>query len=252
MIQAIKRVIPASMRPWLRRQRQAAEKKLLHFDRVTNWSVLRRVTPYRIEFGQRRGQCIDRYYIEQFLASHRDLIQGRVAEFCDPEYIVRFGGDKVVQADVLDLNEQNYDRTLTVDLTKPDQVPEDLFDCIIATQVLLVIRDYQVAIRSLYKMLKEGGGVLVTVPGISPLVKGALIGGVGDDWWRFTRRSAEYEFSSVFGAGQVQAETYGNVLTATALLHGLVSQELTAQELAHNDPSYEVVIGIKATKVSEP
>lgn len=245
-------MIPDSMRPWLRRQRRVVDRKLLYFDRVTNWSVLRRVTPYRIEFGQRRGQCIDRYYIEEFLASHRDVIRGRVAEFCDSEYISRFGGDQVVQVDVLDVNERNYDRTLTVDLAKPHEAPEALFDCIIATQVLLVIRDYRAAIRALHKMLKDGGVLLVTVPGISPLVTGDLIGGAGDDWWRFTRRSAEYEFGSVFGTGQVRAQTYGNVLTATAFLHGLVSEELKVEELAHHDPLYEVVIGIKATKVSVP
>ena len=250
MIRIIKQMIPGFMRPWLRRHRQTVEKKLLYFDRVTNWSVLRRVTPYRVEFGQRRGQCIDRYYIEAFIASRRDVIQGRVAEFCDCEYITQFGGDKVVQVDVLDVNEHNYDRTLTVDLSQPDRAPEALFDCIIATQVLLLIRDYRAAIDSLYKMLKVGGVLLVTVPGISPVVTGALVGGVGEDWWRFTGRSAAHDFGAVFGEEQVRVQTYGNVRTATAFLHGLVSQELTAEELVHHDPSYEVVIGIQATKVS--
>ena len=41
---------------------------------------------------------------------------------------------------------------------------------------------------------------------------------------------------------------YGNVLTATAFLHGLVQEELTRDELEYHDPDYEVIIGIKATK----
>lgn len=234
----------------MRRRWQRVEKKLLPFDRVTNWSVLRRVKPYRIEFGQRRGKCIDRYYIEAFVASHCDVIRGRVAEVGDSGYISRFGGEKVVQVDVLDLNERNLDRTLTVDLAKPDQAPEGLFDCIIATQVLLLIRDYESAIRSLHKMLKDGGVVLITVPGISPQVIGSMVGGTGEDWWRFTGRSAQYAFSRVFGEEQVHTQTYGNVLTAIAFLHGLVVQELTAEELNYHDPIYEVIIGVSATKRS--
>ena len=43
-------------------------------------------------------------------------------------------------------------------------------------------------------------------------------------------------------------QPYGNVLTATAFLYGLVQEELTRQELEFHDPDYEVVIGVKATK----
>lgn len=248
MLKRVKQMLPEPTRIWLRRQRQAGEKRLLYFDRVTNWSTLRRLQPYRIEFGSRRGQCVDRYYIEKFLAAHQDAIHGRVAEVCDSEYTARFGSGRVEQADVLDINEQNSLRTITVDLSQPDQVSEGIFDCIIATQVLLFIRDYAAAIRSLHKMLKPDGTLLVTIPGISPLVTGNMVGGTGDDWWRFTGRSARYEFASVFGEEQVQVQTYGNVLTATAFLYGLVSQELTAEELEHHDPDFEVTIGVKAKK----
>lgn len=246
----VKQFVPSATRAWLRRQRQAGEKKLLRFDRVTNWSVLRRVEPFRPEFGRRRGQCLDRYYIEAFLASQQEAIRGRVAEIGGAEYTARFGGDRVERSDVIDLNEENTSRTLTIDLARPQDAPEGLFDCILATQVLLVIRDYRSAMQSLYKMLKEGGVLLLTVPGISPLVTGHMISGVGEDWWRFTGRSVGYEFGNVFGHGQVEVQTYGNVLTATAFLHGLVAQELTAEELHYHDPAFEVMIGVKAVKQS--
>ncbi len=245
---SMKYLIPASARAWLRRQRQAGDKKLLYFDRITDWSVLRRVRPYRDEFGRRRGQCVDRYYIEKFLAEHQEAIRGRVAEVGSAEYTVRFGGSKVEQSDVLDMDEQNQRRTLAIDLAQTDQAPEGLFDCIIAAQVLLLIRDYEAAIRSLHKMLKPGGVLLLTVPGISPVVRGELLAGAGEDWWRFTGRSARFALDSVFGPGRAQVQTYGNVLTATAFLHGLVTEELTQQELEYDDPDYEVLIGIRATR----
>ncbi len=48
----------------------------------------------------------------------------------------------------------------------------------------------------------------------------------------------------------VVVHTYGNVLSATAFLHGLVQEELTRDELEYHDPNYEVTIGVKATKRS--
>ena len=244
----VKTMIPRSARSWLRRQRNAGEKKLLALDRVTDWSVLRRLQPYRPEFGRRRGQCIDRFYIERFLRSHQAVIRGRVAEFGSSEYTVLFGGNQVEQADIVDVSPHNGRRTLTVDLARPQEVPEELFDCIIATQVLLLIRDYEAAIQSLHKMLKAGGVALVTVPGISPIVTGNLIAGEGSDWWRFTSRSAGYAFGRVFGADRVHVESFGSVLTATAFLQGLVCEELTQNELEYHDPDFEVVIGVGATK----
>ena len=244
----VKAMIPKSARAWLRRQQRVGQKKLLVLDRVEDWSVLRSLQPYRDEFGRRRGQCIDRFYIEKFLSESQELVRGRVAEFGGSEYAVRFGGSKVERVDVVDVNEQNDRRTLTLDLAKPDEVPEELFDCIIATQVLLLIRDYESAIQSLHKMLKAGGSVLVTVPGISPIVTGDLVAGAGNDWWRFTRRSADFAFGTVFGHERVQVETFGNVLTATAFLHGLVSEELMQHELEYHDPDFEVLVGIRAMK----
>jgi len=41
---------------------------------------------------------------------------------------------------------------------------------------------------------------------------------------------------------------YGNVLAATAFLHGLAAEELTREELDHRDPDYELLIGVRAQK----
>jgi len=221
---------------------------MLVLDRVTDWSVLRKLRPYRPEFGGRRGKYIDRFYIETFLDASQASIRGHVAEIQSDEYTRLFGKGRVTRSDILDSNESNEKRTITVDLAQFHSVPENAFDCILCTQTLLLIRDYASALRSLYTMLKPAGVLLVTVPGISPVVRGRLIAGDGADWWRFTARSAQYVFSQVFGDDNVSVQTYGNVLTATAFLHGLVQEELTRQELEFHDPDYEVVIGVRATK----
>ena len=245
---SIKYLVPKPLRSLLRRQRQATERRMLVLDRVTDWSALRRLHPYRADFGGRRGKYIDRFYVEEFLASFQESISGRVAEIQSDEYTRLFGQGQVEHSDILDLNEKNDNRTITIDLTQTELAPESAFDCILCVQTLFIIRDYAAALRSLYKMLKPSGVLLATMPGISPVVRGGLIAGEGADWWRFTARSAQHVFSQVFGESNVNVKTYGNVLTATAFLNGLVQEELTRQELEFNDPDFEVVIGVRATK----
>lgn len=248
----LRHLVPKPIRRWLNRGRQAAQdvtqRGRLFFDRVTDWSVLRRVQPYRKDLGAGRGSFIDRYYIEKFLAAYKGHIQGHVAEVGCDAYTKQFGGDRVLHSDVLDINEGNDQRTITIDLTQPFAAPEGVFDCILCAQTVFEIYDYTSVIRSLHKMLKPGGVVLATVPGISPSVRGRMLGGGGEDWWRFTERSARRVFGEAFGPENVVVHTYGNVLTATAFLHGLVQEELTREELEYFDPDYEVTIGIKATK----
>ena len=65
---------------------------------------LRRLAPLSREFGYDRGQPVDRYYIEAFLAASSGLIRGRVLEIGDRSYTERFGGDRVTQSDVLNVN----------------------------------------------------------------------------------------------------------------------------------------------------
>ena len=87
---------------------------------------------------------------------------------------------------MIDIDEQNDRRTITLDLTQCDAAPSQVFDCIICTQTLFEIYDYTAAVRSLFKMLREGGVLLATFPGISQSVRGGMLGGAGSDWWRFT------------------------------------------------------------------
>lgn len=243
----LKHLIPAGIRSWLRGRRSAAEKELLALDRVRDWGVFRRVEPYRRELGSRRGSCIDRYYIEAFLAENRQHIRGNVAEFESDLYTKRFG-QAVEHSAIIDLDERNTSRTLTLDLERTDAAPSARFDCILCTQTLFLVRDYPAAIRTLHRMLKPGGTLLATVPGISPVIRGRLLAGVGEDVWRFTARSAEIAFSESFGAEQVAVRSYGNVLACTAFLHGIVQEELTVEELQFHDPDFELIVAVTAIK----
>jgi SAM-dependent methyltransferase len=215
-------------------------------DRVTDFSVLRRVRPYRTEFGWHRGPCIDRYYIEHFLSQHSQDIRGRAVEIGENLYMAQFGGDRITRADVLDFV-QRPGVTLLADLTSASSIPDHSFDCIVCTQTLICIYDLRAAVDTLFRTLAPGGVALITLAGISQIVPASMNGGA-EDLWRFTRPSAQKLFADVFGPENVTVQTFGNVLTSIALLHGLVVPELTPEEFAYNDPNYPMIVAVRATK----
>jgi SAM-dependent methyltransferase len=208
---------------------------------------LRRVMPVSREFGYDRGLPIDRYYIEGFLARYAEDIQGRVLEIKDDSYTRKFGGGHVEISDVLDIEEDNPQATIVADLTHADHVPSDAFDCIIFTQTLQLIHDVRSAVRTLYRILKPGGVLLASFPGISSQ---------GDrhrwEWhWMFTSYSAQRLFEEAFPAGNIKIDAHGNVLAAIAFLHGLAVEELSQEELDYRDLDYEVLITLRAVKPEE-
>src|SRR6185437_5532813 len=244
----LKFLIPSRARVWLRRRWKALDRQLFIFDRVTDWSVLRRVKPYRPDLGGRRGSFIDRFYIAKFVAENQTCIRGHVGEIESDQYTKEFGGAEVLRSDILDINERNERRTITIDLTQTTLAPEGLFDCVICTQTLLLIYDIESAIRSLHKMLKPGGVLLVTVPGIAQRMPKHMLGGADGDWWLFTAQFVRRFFGEIFDPADIDVSTFGNVLTATAFLQGLVQEELTLEELDYHDPDYQLIIGVKAIK----
>ena len=108
--------------------------------------------------------------------------------------------------------------------------------------------DVRAAVATLRRVLRPGGVALVTLPGVSRVCAGE--DDPWDDYWRFTSMSARRLFEDEFGAGAVEVEAFGNVLAATAQLHGIAAEELDAAELDARDPSYEVLIAVRARRAS--
>jgi SAM-dependent methyltransferase len=195
-------------------------------------------------FGFDRGTPVDRYYIEQFLARNAGSIGGRALEAGDDTYTRKFGGDRVTQRDVLHVSEGNPQATIIADLACADHIPSGAFDCIILTQTLHLIYDVRAALSTLRRILKPGGVLLATFPGITQIDHFDW----GGSWyWAFTALSARRLFGEVFPAN-LEIETHGNVLAATAFLQGIALEELRKDELDHNDPDYQIIITVKAIK----
>jgi glycosyltransferase involved in cell wall biosynthesis len=206
---------------------------------------LRRVVPVSREFGLDRGRPIDRHYIEHFLDRHRDEVAGRVLEIGDDSYTRRFGGARVTRSDVLNVQPGHPKTTIVADLAAGDHIPSETFDCIILTQTLQLIFDLPAAMRTLHRILKPGGVLLATMPGITQLHGGRW----KDTWyWSFTPASTTRLFVEAFGPEQVSVHSHGNVLAACAFLQGLACDELAANELDANDPLYPLLLTVRAQK----
>src|SRR5262245_44703249 len=165
-IQAAKRHLPAGFRHWVVKQQRRHN---LHWIRVgkVEFGDLSRRDPISPIFGLDRGFPIERYYIEKFLDKHREDIRGRCLEMGDAFYIKKFGDDRVKQIDVMHYVAGNPEATIVGDLTTADHVPSDTFDCIIFTQSLQMIYDMSAALRTLHRILKRDGVLLLTSHGIS-------------------------------------------------------------------------------------
>lgn len=204
---------------------------------------LRRTQPICREYGSARGRPVDRYYIENFLAEHGRLITGSVLEIGERTYTERFG-QGVTRSDMLHVSD-GADATYVADLTDAPQVPSNTYDCIILTQTLQMIFDLRATVRTLYRLLAPGGVLLCTAPGISQVADPVW----NSTWyWSFTRLSMQRLFDTTFPPGNVDARAYGNVLSATAFLHGMAQDELRRSELDVVDPEYPVILTVAASK----
>lgn len=216
------------------------------FTEPVQWGSLRRIEPVSRVFGLDRGQPLDRFYIESFLELRSTDIRGRVLEIADSTYTQRYGGTRVLISDVLHATPGNANATIMGDLASGDGIPDDTFDCLILTQTLPFIYDIQSTVRNCHKAMKPGGVVLATLPGISQISRYDM--DRWGDYWRFTTLSAQRLFSESFGEENVKVESFGNVLAATAMMHGLAAHELTLAEKTYQDNDYQVLITVRAQK----
>lgn len=210
------------------------------------WGSLRRTRPLNRFFGFSRGKPIDRYYLEAFLAEHQDDIRGRVLEVGDPAYTERFGGARVSRSDVLHAVPGNPHATLVGRLDTGEGLEWGAYDCLIVTQTLHCIFDIRAAVANLGRLLKAGGVVLASIPGISQISR--FDADRWGDYWRMTPTAAKLLFADPFGAANVSLQCYGNVLTAAAFLYGLASADIPSWAWSQNDPDYPLLVCVRAVK----
>lgn len=240
-------ILPKSTRDRIRAAQRKLKLQSVPVGTV-DFGTLKRLTPISPIFGIDRDLIsIERYYIEDFLGTHRADVQGRVLEMGDPGYTVKFGDNRVTKSDVLNYVEGNPKATIVADLTNAPHIPDNTFDCIIITQTLQMIYDIHAVIAELHRILKPGGVVLATSHGITKVARREGV----DDWgeyWNFTTQGSKRLFGDVFGRENIEVSSYGNILTTIANLHGLAASEVDPEELNYNDPDYELLVMVRAVK----
>jgi len=205
---------------------------------------VRRLEPVSRVWGLDRGQPLDRYYIEQFLETHRADIRGRVLEVKDAHYTERYG-EAVERSDVVDIAADNSRATIVADLTSAGALPAASFDCVILIQTLHVIYDLRAALRNAVGALKPGGVLLASLPCLSRI---DYESGIDGDFWRMTPAAASRLFEDVCAPAAVEVHGYGNVLAGCGFLMGLAVGDLTNVELDHRDPYHPLVLCVRVVK----
>ena len=233
-VRVLESTLPGPLFRWLRHRWQGG-----HWVPPTGFvrfGSLRRQAPVSRHRGADRGTAIDRHYVEAFARRHADDVHGDVLEICAPEPAPAGSLPAARRGTVLPLDDTTRFRL--------SQLPPERFDAIVVGHVLHRVYDVRPLVKALYRVLKPGGVLLATLPGV---------GTVGPDtahetYWSFTPLSAQRLFEEAFPAAKLAVEPCGNVLVATAALHGLAAEELRARELQHRDAAYAVVIGVRAVK----
>ena len=202
------------------------------------------IQPVSRNFGFDRGNPIDRYYIESFLKENSALIKGAVLEVGEPTYTKQFGGSQVTESRVLHKKNTNVD--ITGDLGTGANIPANRFDCFIMTQTLLCIYDVRQAVKNAFKLLKPGGYLLITVPGISQISRWDM-----EEWgqyWCFTDLSLRRLLEEAFPPENLKVRAFGNVKVATCFLYGFAQHEISQSELDYHDPDFQLNICAVAQK----
>lgn len=173
---------------------------------------LRKSKPAGANYGFGCGLPIDSYNIEKFLAAHSMDIHGRVLEIYDNEYSRRFGKEDVFKNEVLHKIEGNQKAAIIADLAEAPNIPSEIFDSIIFTNILQFIIDTEAAIRTLCRILKPGGVALATLPGVFKISTEDQTQR-GGEYWRFTYGFGCMLFCRDSPGENVSVTCYGNVLT---------------------------------------
>ena len=144
-------------------------------------------------------------YINNFLLSHKDIVNGRCLEIGAAEYCEMLGVPET-HTYVLGANVCEGGRNIPGDLSDMSTLPDIRFDTFICTQTLNFIFDFEAAIGNAFKLINPGGHFIGTVSGVSQvsLYDAARWG----DFYRFSPDAISRHLRKHFSV--VEVVTYGN------------------------------------------
>ncbi|TGD79632.1 glycosyltransferase [Hymenobacter wooponensis] len=182
---------------------------------------------------------IERQYIAQFRQQESAHIQGLVLEMQDFCQAQQESGLAEFAA-FTPTDDSPPEHWFKSQFSEAANLPNNTFDCVLFTHSLHLAYDFRDALQTCYRVLKPGGTLLLTVPGV---------GEWKDTWyWSFTPEALLRLLAKVFPGVEAQLESYGNVYVAAAYLYGLELPEISPEKLHHYDPEYQVLHTVKVVK----
>jgi SAM-dependent methyltransferase len=230
------RIVPGPLQHPLRRVLGFLRKS------VARARLAKGVQPISAVWGSDRGLSIHRRYLWQFLTEFASDVRGHCMEFQHDSYTTKIGGPHVTKLDILHIDDSNPRATIVADLTRPNDIPSDTFDCIICTHVLHVVPDLFKAVSELYRILKPGGVLLVGVPQLSMCDPG------WHELWRFTPEGLTLLLGRAFAPSNVVVRGYGNSLASAYEIRGLAAEEVDPRILDYHDQRFAIEVCGRAMK----
>lgn len=239
----------------LLREQYRAVKQGKHW---TSWPLVRHLRALRFRrlqpmaSGQSKGLSVIRYYWADFLERHQADIRGHALEIGETTTIRQYGGDRLTQADALDLAAHSPEVKVVADLSRADQAPSDVYDCFVNQFTTCVIYDMEAALYHAVRMLKPGGVLLINFWCVDFYLHRGLDMGTGAPLYMyhwFTPIQVHNYFQQLgLQASDYQVEIYGNLLARMAFLLNIPARELTTHELNHRDPGQPLLICVRVVK----
>ncbi|MCW2274669.1 glycosyltransferase [Rhodoblastus acidophilus] len=205
-------------------------------------------TPFRTApigrwWGAERGRPLDRPFIEQFIRTHAGDIRGRVLEIQAPLYSGAWARPSA-NIDILDIDPENKLATVVDDLQSCASIADETYDCIVLTQVIQQVPDVVSTIKSLARILRPGGVLLVTASAITQAIQ---ISGL-DFHHSFFRSGLKRLLSPYFDCPRLLTTSHGNLAIATSFLMGLAVEDVPPDLFSVDDSEYPIVVTARAMK----
>lgn len=115
-------------------------------------------------------EAYDRIFIEDFIKNNSQYIKGDVLEFCgfNFDYATNYSKEvtsfkKTCAIKHKDIFKADY----YIDVNDKNTLPNEKYDCIIATNVFMYMPDLNSAFENIKSLLKDNGIMILTFPGIS-------------------------------------------------------------------------------------
>jgi len=202
-----------------------------------------RPTPVHRTWGYEHGEPLDRPFIERFVRTHAGDIRGRVLEIKTAEYSARFARPGA-RIDILDIDPANPAADIIADIQTGEGIADATYDCIVLTQVLQLVPDVQRALATIARILRPGGVLLLTAPGLTQ-AGSAVDGQFLRSWFAPGLR---HEMAGHFDDRRLLLQAHGNAGLAASFLMGLTVAEVPAELYAHHDEEYPIVLTARAVR----